>query len=205
MVLSVDSSIHGIGFVLSQYDTEGHKVPARYGSLPLTKVQSHYPQSKLELYGLMKALWHYRIFIDGAENLIAEVDVASIKGMLNKPDVQASAHINHWIEAVLIFDFDLKHVLGISHKVPDTLSRRGFTEQEKKEGLEPKIWIDDLVLLGMIEPRVGKGEEEGEYLVDLEEMEDETEENSIVLAAIRNESEEKLDQIMQFLVTLRLP
>jgi len=30
--LSVDSSIHGIGFVLSQEDEKGRRVPARYGS-----------------------------------------------------------------------------------------------------------------------------------------------------------------------------
>lgn len=57
--LSVDSSIHGIGFVLSQENEQGKRVPARYGSLPLSEAESRYAQSKLELYGLFRALKHY--------------------------------------------------------------------------------------------------------------------------------------------------
>lgn len=54
--LSVDTSVHGIGFILSQDDEQGRRSPARYGSLPLSKAQAKYPQCKLELYGLLRAL-----------------------------------------------------------------------------------------------------------------------------------------------------
>ena len=187
VVLSVDTSIHGIGFVLSQHDEKGRKVPARYGSLPLTEVQARYGQSKLELYGLMRALWHYRIFIVGVHQLIVEVDAASIKGMLNRPDIQASAHINRWIEAILMFDFELVHVPGEKHKGPDALSRRGFTPEEEAAELEPLVWIDDVALL--VEKKYVHEREQGKK----------------VLMTIRKESEEELDKILQFLVTLKLP
>ena len=187
VVLSVDTSIHGIGFILSQCDEYGRKVPARYGSLPLTEAQSNYGQSKLELYGLMRALWHYRIFIVGVERLIVEVDALCIQGMLNRPDVQASAHVNRWIEAVLMFDFELVHVPGVKHKGPDALSRRGFTEEELKEDLTPITWIDDVALLVQAERRVTEKQQK------------------IVCVTFREEAEEELDQIMQFLVTLKPP
>ena len=47
--LSVDTSIYGIGFILSQEDESGRRAPARYGSLPLKEIESRYGQSKLEL------------------------------------------------------------------------------------------------------------------------------------------------------------
>lgn len=188
VVLSVDSSIHGIGFILSQHDDKGRKVPARYGSLPLTRPQTMYGQSKLELYGLMRALWHYRIFIVGVKHLIVEVDAASIKGMLNRPDVQASTHINRWIQAILMFDFELVHVPAHQHKGPDALSRRGFAEDEDNEGQETIIWIDDMALMAE--------KQRDEKRVEREVM---------VWTAVRGESDEELDQIMQFLVTLKIP
>ena len=155
VVLSVDSSKYGIGFILSQLDEQGRKVPARYGSLPLNSVQANYAQSKLELYGLMRALWEYRIFILGVENLIVEVDAASIKGMLNRPHIQGSP-MNRWIEAILTFDFELVHVPGERHKGPDAVSRRGFTPEEEAAGLVPSTWIDDVALLVQTEKKEEK-------------------------------------------------
>lgn len=186
VVLSVDSSIHGIGFILSQKDEQGMKVPARYGSLPLTTVQARYAQSKLELYGLMRALWHYRIFIVGVSKLIVEVDALSIKGMLNRPDIQASALINRWIEAILMFDFELIHIPGERHKGPDALSRRGFTRKEKEEEVVPEIWLDDLALMAEAR-RQPSGD------------------SRQVFMSSRNGSDEELDQILRYLVTRELP
>ena len=187
VTLSVDSSIYGIGFVLSQEDELGRKVPARYGSLPVTPVQANYAQSKLELYGLMRALWHYRIFIVGVKNLVVEVDCASIKGMLNKPDVQASTHINRWIDAILMFDFKLVHVPGERHKGPDALSRRGFSPEEMEEGLQPVVWIDDMTLLATYKKPIR------------------TKERIKVWTTLKDNQEGELVQILEFLVTLKLP
>lgn len=91
--LSVDTSIHEIGFVLSQEDETGCWVPARYGSLPLHDEVTQYGQSKLELYGLFGALKHYQLNLVGAPKLIVEVDAFSIKGMLNNPADRVSREI----------------------------------------------------------------------------------------------------------------
>lgn len=122
VILSVDTSIYGIGFVLSQLDESGKRIPARYGSLPLSDEGTRYGQSKLELYGLFQALRHYRIHLVGVPKLIVEVDASSIKGMLNNPEPQASAPINRWIRGILMYDFELVHVPGNQHRAPDALS-----------------------------------------------------------------------------------
>ena len=74
IVLSVDSSYMGIGMILSQINTEGRKRPTQYGSLSFSKTEVNYSQPKLELYGLFRALRHFRIYIIGVRNLIVEVD-----------------------------------------------------------------------------------------------------------------------------------
>ncbi len=54
--LAVDSSIHGVGWILSQDYTNGSHHPARFGSIAWNKCEAHYSQAKLELYRLFCAL-----------------------------------------------------------------------------------------------------------------------------------------------------
>ena len=144
--LSVDTSIHGIGFILSQEDEQGRRAPARYGSLPLKPTEANYGQSKLELYGLFRALRHYRAFIAGVKHLVVEVDASSIKGMLTNPDIQASAVVNRWIQGVHQFDFELVHVPAHRHKGPDALSRRPVTSSNSSDTSDPEEWVDRIAL-----------------------------------------------------------
>ena len=156
VVLSVDTSYIAIGFILSQYDESGHKHPARYGSLPINERESHYSQPKLELYGLFRALHHYRLFLYGVKNLHVEVDAKYIKGMLNDPDLQPNATINCWIEGILLFDFKLIHVPAAHHQGPDALSRHQPTDEDIEEGErdaeEADEWLEDLLLLSATHP-----------------------------------------------------
>ncbi|ETW76901.1 hypothetical protein HETIRDRAFT_243027, partial [Heterobasidion irregulare TC 32-1] len=124
IILSVDSSYVAVGFILSQLDDQGRRRPARYGSLPMSEVESRYSQPKLELFGLYRALRHYRLYIIGVKNLYVEVDAKYIKGMLNSPDLQPNAAINRWIQGILLFDFTLVHVPAERFKAEDALSRR---------------------------------------------------------------------------------
>jgi len=154
--LSVDTSVHGIGFILSQEDENGRRTPARYGSLPLKPIEARYGQSKLELYGLFRALRHYRAFIVGVKKLIVEVDASSIKGMLDNPDIQASAVINRWIQGIQQFDFKLVHVPAHKHRGPDALSRRPFCEQDFSGESDPEEWVDNIALLTRHQPPSAK-------------------------------------------------
>lgn len=149
--LSVDTSIHGIGFILSQEDEQGRRAPARYGSLPLKEPETRYGQSKLELYGLFRALRHYRAFVVGVKNFIVEVDASSIKGMLDNPDIQASAVINRWIQGIQQFDFQLIHVPAYKHKGPDAPSRRRFETQDHSGESDPEEWVDNIALYAQLQ------------------------------------------------------
>ena len=146
VILSVDSSQIAVGFILSQLDREGRRRPARYGSLPMNEREARYSQPKLELYGLYRALRHWRIFLIGAKTLYVEVDAKYIKGMLNEPDLQPNAAINRWIQGILMFDFTLIHVPATQFRGPDALSRREPTDEERMIE-EDDSWLDEILLL----------------------------------------------------------
>jgi hypothetical protein len=40
VVLSVDTSLHAVGMILSQLEEQGRKRPARYGSIPMNEGQA---------------------------------------------------------------------------------------------------------------------------------------------------------------------
>ena len=147
VILAVDTSYIAIGMILLQIDEEGRRRPARYGSLPINERESRYSQPKLELYGLFRALRHYRLYLIGIKNLHVEVDAKYIKGMLNEPDLQPNASMNRWIQGILLFDFKLIHVKAKNHKGPDALSRRIPTSDELQEDQETDDWLDDIALL----------------------------------------------------------
>ena len=121
------------------------KIPSRYGSLPMPECAVRYSQPKLELFGLYRALRHWRLYIIGVKKLIVEVDAKFIKGMLNEPDLQPDAAINRWIQGILMFDFELRHVPAEKFLGPDALSHRPLAMGETiKE--EDDSWLNDIAL-----------------------------------------------------------
>jgi hypothetical protein len=90
------------------------------------------------------------MFLMGIHNLIVEVDVRYIKGMLNNPNIAPLASVNQWIISILTFHFELQHVPGKSHG-PDGLSQRlpqpddnSNDDKSDKEAKEFEDWIDNL-------------------------------------------------------------
>jgi hypothetical protein len=150
IILSVDTSHIAVGMILSQEDEKGRRCPSRYGSLPLNEREARYSQPKLELYGLYRALRHWRYYVIGCHNLIIEVDAKYINGMINDPELLPNAAMNRWIEGILLFDFTLVHVPAARFKGPDALSRRRPTESELKSESEDN-WLDYMVLANTID------------------------------------------------------
>jgi hypothetical protein len=194
IILSVDSSHIAMGYVLQQEDEQGRKRPARYGSVPFTKVEANYGQPKLELCGLAKAIRATRYYTSGRRFRV-EVDASAIKGMLKNPDMCPDSIVNQWIHAILNHDFELVHVPGVRHKAPDALSRREPTNSELEES-QPDIddWSDE--------------EFEGEWDEDAPKTDayDQREMPSVLLADMENfKVKTKLEEIREYLELGRLP
>jgi transposase InsO family protein len=142
VILAVDASYIAVGFVLMQVGEDGKRYPSRFGSIPWNDREARYSQAKLELYGLFRALQAYRIWLIGLPKFTVETDAKYIKGMLNNPDIQPNAAVNRWIAAILLFDFDLIHVPGHRHTVPDGLSRRPVSPDDPIITGDVEEWID---------------------------------------------------------------
>lgn len=125
VILAVDSSCIATGLVLLQLDDQGRRRPTICGSIIINEREAIYCQPKLELYGLYRALRHYRIYLFGVKHLNVEVDASYIKGILNEADLQPNATLNRWICGILLFDFILKYFTAEHHLAPDGLSRKG--------------------------------------------------------------------------------
>ena len=146
VILSVDTSMIAVGFILSQEDEQGKRRPARYGSIALHSAQSRYSQSKLELYGLFRALTEWKLYLVGAAKLVIEMDASYVKNMINNPDMQPNNALNRWIQGILLHDFILQHVPATHFKGPDALSRRHPAEDEIVEPYD-ESWLEDIALL----------------------------------------------------------
>lgn len=148
IVLAVDSSNIGVGWVLFQIGTDERRYLNRYGSINWNDRESRYSQPKLEIYGVWRALRAMRLHVLGVKRLIIEVDASYIKGMLENPDIQPNAAINRWIVGIKLFQFELVHVPATKHAGPDGMSRRIPVEgdEEEDEGEEAaEDWIDSLM------------------------------------------------------------
>ena len=110
VVLTVDTLVIAVGFILSQEVKDGKRYPNHFGSISLMSVESRYSQAKLKLYGLFRSLRAVQVFIFGVTNLIVEMDTKYVKGMINNPDLQPNATINRWIAGILLFHFELRHI-----------------------------------------------------------------------------------------------
>ncbi|KAJ2925582.1 hypothetical protein H1R20_g11515, partial [Candolleomyces eurysporus] len=123
--LSVDTSYIAIGWYISQQDAEDFKKwwYARFGSTLLTPCEARYSQPKRELFGLMRALDENKYWLIGCRRLVVETDAQYIKGMLNNPEDGPNCTINRWIEQILMYHFELRHVAGKTFAA-DGLSRR---------------------------------------------------------------------------------
>jgi hypothetical protein len=141
VVLAVDTSYKAVGYYIYQEDeeTKQKKTFIKFGSITLQDREARFSQPKRELYGLKRALEVCEYLLIGCRKLIVETDAKYIHGMLNHPEMGPNATINRWIEKILMYHFELRHVPGVSFG-PDGLSRR-----DKQPGDEQYPPDDDIV------------------------------------------------------------
>jgi hypothetical protein len=62
--------------------------------------------------------------------------------MLNNPDIQLNATINRWIASILLFDFNLVHIPGITHGSDSLSSQPAQPDDLPEKEDDYKDWID---------------------------------------------------------------
>jgi transposase InsO family protein len=196
VILQVDSSWEATGMILWQVDEKGVRHPARYSSIPMPASAVNYPQIKYEIYGLYRALRHWKFYLVGVTNLTVEMDASAVEGMLKNPDQQPNAIINRWIEGILYFDFKFKHVDAAHFRAPDALSRRPPAEDDETEESDEGAWLDHLTLFAKRAVRHER-KERPEIAYHAEELPS--------CLQTRAQIDEELRDISHFLRTLEIP
>lgn len=130
VILAVDSSIHGAGWILAQIHVVDRH-PAFFGSCTFSRAESRYSQPKIELYGVFRAMKEMRYRIWGCHFRL-EVDAISLKQMIKEPDLP-NAPMTRWVSYIQQFDYDLQHVPATKGVAQDGLSRRGRADEDSDE------------------------------------------------------------------------
>jgi hypothetical protein len=148
-VLLTDAARHGLGAVLLQKQSDGTERVVQYKARATTRVESAGSATQLELACLIQALTWFSSILRLAKFVIRtdHVSLTHLKSLKN------STHGKLLRYAILLdsFDYTIEHAKGKQHSLPDALSRRPFSEEEKKEAESSAVELDPLYLTAITE------------------------------------------------------
>ncbi|KAJ8348858.1 hypothetical protein SKAU_G00274470 [Synaphobranchus kaupii] len=104
-IVDTDASNTGVGAVLSQEDEDGERVVAYY-SRALGKVERNYCVTRRELLAVVRALHHFRPYLQGSHFLL-RTDHASLTWLLTFKDPEGQ--VARWLEQLQGYDFEIRH------------------------------------------------------------------------------------------------
>jgi hypothetical protein len=141
VIVAVDSSVHGAGWVMYQQDGE-EKHPVLFGSCTFSETESRYSQPKCELYGVFRALKDLRHRIWGIHFRL-DVDAKFLAEMIKSPDLP-NAPMTRWVMYLTLFEFEVNHVPAEKHQAPDGLSRRKHSPLDSDES-DAEEYLDKFI------------------------------------------------------------
>lgn len=147
--LSVDASHEGAGACLEQIGPDGKRHPCRFESTLWSKAESNWHSTKLECKAVVWALKKFRMWLYGV-HFIIETDAQTLIAQLNRSSSDLPGSVmNRWLAAILLWDFEIRHVPGKKNVVADALSRypkpEGWEQPDSPES-DIEEFIDNLVL-----------------------------------------------------------
>ncbi|KAJ8351912.1 hypothetical protein SKAU_G00233880 [Synaphobranchus kaupii] len=110
-IVDTNASNTGVGAVLSQMDEDGERVVAYY-SRALGKAERNYCVTRRELLAVVRALHHFRPYLQGSHFLL-RTDHASFTWHLNFKDPEGQ--VARWLEQLQGYDFEIRHRAGRLH------------------------------------------------------------------------------------------
>jgi hypothetical protein len=143
-VLLIDAARYGYGAVLAQKQPDGTERVIQYKARATTRTEAAGSATQLELACLIQALtWFSSILRLG--KFIIRTDHVSLTHLKS---LKHSTHGKLLRYAILLdsFDYTIEHAKGKQHSLPDALSRRPFSEQEKREAESSAVELEPLYL-----------------------------------------------------------
>ena len=135
-VVSTDASGFAISGVLMQDQADGARRPVAYFSRKLNPAEKRYPTHEKELLAIVKAVEHWRCYLEGSPHAVRlESDHRSLQHLNTQPHL--SDRQARWVEKLSDFEFAISYVPGSVNVVADALSRRADYEEESARELSP--------------------------------------------------------------------
>ena len=135
-LLETDTSIEGLGVVLSQKQDDGCYHPIAYTSRSLKGGELKYHSSKLEFLALKWAVTEqFREYLQYQPFLVC-TDNNPLTYVMTMPNLDAVGH--RWVVAMAGYNFEIEYVHGTDNRVTDALSHMGrqLDEEAIKELLD---------------------------------------------------------------------
>ena len=119
------STLHGLGFVLKQKQTDGSWKPIQVGSRSLTDPEYRYAPIELELTGLVYAVSKARTFLAGVRHFTIFTDHKPLVMILNKRrlDEINNQRIVRLVLRLMDYNFTVEYLKGSENITADSLSR----------------------------------------------------------------------------------
>lgn len=143
IIVAVDASGTGYGFVLMQIKLDDRRHPIRFDSGLWSESERKYDAGKLECRGLLHALKKLRPYLYGVR-FVVETDAKTLTWQLNRTASDLpSAMVTRWIAWIQLFDFEVRHIPGSKNVVADALSRKSvgpMASDDDEEDIDD--WVD---------------------------------------------------------------
>ena len=129
-ILETDASQVALGAVMKQrfLDT-GLEHPVGFFSKALSGSERNYSAYELEMYAVVRAVEHFRMFLLGREFLL-RTDHAALGKLLHR-DIPPTSRVERWILRLSEYVFRIEHQPGAENVVADVLSRLPFASGEQ--------------------------------------------------------------------------
>jgi hypothetical protein len=182
LFVGVDASGEGGGAVLEQIGEDGRRHPCRFASTMWSAAEGKWHSTKLECKAVVWALSEFRSWLYG-QHFVIETDAQTLIAQLNRSSAEVpGAVVNRWLGAILMWDFEIKHVPGKKNVVADALSRYpkpdGWTAPE-----EPEDDVEDFIEHLIANMEAGPIQTRTRVLMD--EYSDESEEYAVFLTTAK--------------------
>ena len=120
-ILHTDASLFAVGATLSQLDNKGEMKLLACFSKKLNPAEKNYPAHERELFALVLALKHWKVYLWGTE-VIAYTDSTFLK-YLKTRDITLSGRQARWIQVIENYNLTIHHIPGTTNSAADALSR----------------------------------------------------------------------------------
>ena len=104
-------------------------IPVGFFSRSLTGSERNYVAYELEMYAVVRAVEHFRVFLLGKEFLL-RTDHAALRNLF-KRDLPPTTRVERWILRLSEYTFRIEHQKGQDNVIADVLSRLPFASGQE--------------------------------------------------------------------------